>query len=145
MRKFDWPITSKKKTFREAPQNRRLYFEIQSSSPFGTPICLELGNSLLWHPHPYFQILKKKKLPRKFHCPSGKWTVGSPHSSPNTTWKKNPRPGPPTRKKQKGRPLHTIMQVLIGCMEILFLKLAANYFWPGLNLIALPKNTQPIQ
>jgi len=101
MRKFDWPITSKKKTFREAPHNRRLYFEIQSSSPFVTPICPELGNSLLWHPDPYLQIFLIKKLPPKVHCPSGKWTVGSPHSSPNTTWKKNPPPLPTHKKKTK--------------------------------------------
>jgi hypothetical protein len=28
----------------------------------------------------------------------------------------------------------------IGCMELLFLILACHYFWPELNLIALPKN-----
>ncbi len=33
-------------------------------------------------------------------------------------------------------------RLLIGCMEILFLKLAATIFWPG--LIALPLNTLPI-
>jgi len=32
-------------------------------------------------------------------------------------------------------------QLLIDCMEILFLKLAGHYFWPGIT--ALPKNTSP--
>jgi hypothetical protein len=38
-------------------------------------------------------------------------------------------------------------QLLIGCMEILFLKLACYYFQEGLgamNVRALPKNTVPI-
>jgi hypothetical protein len=33
-------------------------------------------------------------------------------------------------------------QLLIGCMEILFLKIGCHYFWPG--LIVLPKNTLTI-
>jgi hypothetical protein len=60
--------------------------------------------------------------------------VGNPLSSPNTTWKKTPF-HPPTRKK--GKPLHLIMCLLIGCMEILFIKLVAIIF--GLGLIALLK------
>jgi len=48
----------------------------------------------------------------------------------------------PHPREKKGRPLHSMTRLLIGCMEILFLKLAATIFWPG--LIALPLNTLPI-
>jgi hypothetical protein len=89
----------------------------------------------------------------------------SPLSTPNTSFKKRP-PFPPTHKKKKGRTLHFMKRLLIGCIEILFIneffamdsfhlcpknnnnnnkiifiKLACHYFWPG--LIALPKNTLP--
>jgi hypothetical protein len=37
--------------------------------------------------------------------------------------------GTPLRSAtQQGRPLHSMLQLLIGCMEILFLKLAATIF-----------------
>jgi hypothetical protein len=67
---------------------------------------------------------KIKKLVCKVHCPIENWTL----STPNTTWEKRPQ-SPPTRKK--GRPLHSMTQLRIGCMEILFLKLAATIL--GLN------------
>ncbi len=124
MRKFDWPITPKEKTIK-APQIEGSILKYRVPPPLGTLICQELGNSLLWHPHPFLQILIKKT---SMESPLSKWTVNSRQS---------------THKKKKEWPLHTIMQLFIGCMEILFLKLAANYFWP--RLIALPKNTQPIQ
>ncbi len=59
----------------------------------------------------------------------GKWTVDSWLSTPNTTWKK-PYPSPPTHKTKKGdlSPLPSMTWLLIGCMEILFLKLAATIF-----------------
>ncbi len=49
-------------------------------------------------------------------------------------------PTPPIRKK--GGPIHFIMWLLIGCMEIFFLKFGCPYFWPGLR--ALPKSTLPV-
>ncbi len=45
-------------------------------------------------------------------------------------------------QEQKGRTLHSMRRLLIGCMEILILKLAATTF--ALGLIALPKNTLPM-
>jgi hypothetical protein len=56
------------------------------------------------------------------------WTVHSPHQTKlanKIPFLSAPSP-PPTR--QKGRPLHCMTQLLIGCVEILFLKLAANIF-----------------
>jgi hypothetical protein len=55
-------------------------------------------------PHPQLKTEKKKKKKglhgnSTLHCPSGKCTVDSSLSTPNTTWKKK-HPLPPT----KGRP-----------------------------------------
>jgi hypothetical protein len=36
MNQFDWPITQKNETM-EAPQDRRFYFEVLSSSPLAHP------------------------------------------------------------------------------------------------------------
>jgi hypothetical protein len=79
--------------------------------------CQELGNSLLWpFPPPLQNPQEKKKIA---------WKVDSdsPLSTPNTTWKKTPPPPHPQEKK--GRPM---MQLLVGCMKILNLKLAATTF-----------------
>jgi hypothetical protein len=35
---------------------------------------------------------------------------------------------PPTLTREKGRPSHSMTQLLIGCIEILFVKLAATIF-----------------
>jgi hypothetical protein len=45
-------------------------------------------------------------------------------------WPLVPRnvPSPVMQVENKGRPLHSMAQLLIGCMEILFLKLAATIF-----------------
>jgi hypothetical protein len=59
-------------------------------------------------------------------------TVHSPHQSQLEG--KNP----PSRDA-----LSSMTQLFIGCMEILFLKLASTRF--GLDYIALPKNTLPIR
>jgi len=52
------------------------------------------------------------QLALKVECPLSKWKVNSPLSTPNTTRKKPPHP----------------LKLLIGCNEILFLKLAATIF-----------------
>jgi hypothetical protein len=96
---------------------------------------------LLWHPHPSLQFYFFKNFHGKstVQVQSEQQAVHTPHQ----TQLEKKHPSPAHLQEKKGRPLHIIMQLLIGCMEILFLKLAANYFWPG--LMALPKNTQPIQ
>jgi hypothetical protein len=54
------------------------------ASQFDWPIINMSGNSLLWHsPH----APPKKNLAWKIHCRSGKWTVDSTLSTPNTTLK----------------------------------------------------------
>jgi len=106
MSQLDWPITYKKKETMEAPQNRRFYFEIQSSSPlahlcrwkednicqsiwdksevllgtlWGT--CQELGNSLLWPLLP--QKIKNKNA--WMESESGQSTLGTKHNFKNGT------------------------------------------------------------
>jgi hypothetical protein len=78
-------------------------------------------------PHPK---KKKKSDARESPLSSGKWTVRSP---PNTTWENHPPPVPP--KNKKGRALHSMRWLLIGCMETQFLKLAATIF--GLPMVSL--------
>jgi len=75
---------------------------------------------------------QKKKKKRK---------VKSRLCTPNTTWKKK-TPPPPYPQDRKGRTLRSMTRLLIGCMEILFLKLATILFWLGPT--ALLKNTQSI-
>ncbi len=71
---------------------------------------LGLGNSLLWPSLPHIENkTKQNNLSSKVHSPSGK------------------SPLPPSHKK-KGRTFHSMAQLLVGCMEILFLKLAAPIF-----------------
>jgi hypothetical protein len=55
--------------------------------------------------------------------PSEQWTVHSPRQ---TQLEKKILPHTSTRNK--GRPLHSMTQLLISCKEILFLKLAATIF-----------------
>jgi hypothetical protein len=55
---------------------------------------------------------------------SEQWTIHSPQQT--KLEKKNPLLPPPIRKK--GMPLHSMTLLLIGWMEILFLKLAATTF-----------------
>jgi hypothetical protein len=62
-----------------------------------------------------------------------KGAIHSPHQT--QLGKKKPLSTHPQEKK--GKPLHFIMCLLIGCMEILFIKLATIIF--GLGLIALLK------
>ncbi len=73
---------------------------------------------------------KKQSLHRKsiVHCPTAKWTVNSTLSTPNTTGKKKTAPLPSSPKRKT---LHSMTQLPIGCMEILFLKLIVIIF--GLN------------
>jgi hypothetical protein len=62
----------------------------------------------------------------------GKWTVDSPLSTPITTW--NPTCTPHPQEKKGRQPMHSKMQLLIGCM-ILFLKLAAlSLAWTTVSL-----------
>jgi hypothetical protein len=66
---------------------------------------------------------KKKEKRKKLDMESEQWTVHSPHKSLLDD-QETPRPPP----KRKEMPLHSMMQLLICCMEILFLKLAATIF-----------------
>jgi len=71
----------------------------------------------------------KKQLAWKVECPLSKWKVNSGQSTlhkKQNLRKKNPLLPPPVRKK--GMPLHSMTLLLIGWMEILFLKLAATTF-----------------
>jgi hypothetical protein len=57
---------------------------------------------------------------------SEQWTAHSPHQ---TQLEKKTAPPPHTHKEKKvGHLLHSMTWLLIGCMEILFLKLAATIF-----------------
>jgi len=51
---------------------------------------------------------------------SERWTLHTKHNL-----KHRPTPHP---RENKGRPLHSMTQLLIACMEILLLKLAATIF-----------------
>ncbi len=138
----------------EAPQNGRFYFEVSSSSPLAQvhmwkedKVCQAYGIKVrcYWellgiHVRNLvtlcFDTLPNKQTKRKrslhgmstVHCPSGKWTMDSPFSTPNTTWKKHGSPSPHPQGKKVGHLLHSMTWLLIGCMEILFLKLAATIF-----------------
>jgi len=48
MNQFDWPITQKNETM-EAPQDRRFYFEVLSSSPLAHPYGWKEDNNLPKH------------------------------------------------------------------------------------------------
>jgi hypothetical protein len=72
--------------------------------------------------------------PCKEHPTYVVWTI---HSAHQTQLEKNYHPSHP--QENKGGPLHSMTQLLIGCMEIIFLKLASTIFWP--ELIPNPKVT----
>jgi len=102
MGKFDWPITSKKKTYREAPQNRRLYFEIQSSSPLAHLYVRNLGTlcSDTLTPTSKFFFYKTST-----ESPLSKWKVNGGQSTLLTKHnlkKKPPSPAHPQEKKKGG-------------------------------------------
>ncbi len=50
---------------------------------------------------------------------------------------------PPTQRWKEGRPLHSLMPTSHWLHGNFIHKIGCHYFWPG--LIALPKNTLPIQ
>ncbi len=119
----------------EAPQNRRFSFEVWSSFP--------LAQLYGWTADNICQSMHGKVT---IYCPSGNWTVHSPHqtqlakkipflSSPSTPLHSTP----PTR--QKGRPLHCMTRLLMLHGNSIP-KIGCHYFWPG--RIAFPKNTLPI-
>jgi hypothetical protein len=60
--------------------------------------------------------------------PLSKWKVKSGQSTLHTkhNLRKTPLPRPPNHKEKKGRHLHSMTRLLIGFMEILFIKLAAT-------------------
>jgi hypothetical protein len=70
---------------------------------------------------------KKKKLHEKsivhFQLESEGYTLHTKHN-----FKKKKQHLPPYRQDKKGRTLHSMTRLLISCMEILFLKLAAVIF-----------------
>jgi len=53
---------------------------------------------------------------------SEQWTIRAPHL------KIKNHPSPPTLTREKGRPSPSMTQLLIRCIEILFIKLAATIF-----------------
>ncbi len=85
----------------------------------------ELGNSLLWTT-PQTKFFYKMLAWKVYwaHSPSRKWNSGQSTLHTKHNWKEK-NPPPPTYKKKR-RPLHSRTQLLKGCMEILFLKLAAT-------------------
>jgi hypothetical protein len=126
---FDWHIAQINESM-EAPYNSRFYLEVQSSCPLAhiygwkeDNICQSIWDKSevlgpLCFPLPPNREKKQLHGKSTVQCPSGNWTVDSPLSTPNTALKKNPIPSAPL----------STMQLLIGCMEILFLKLAATIF-----------------
>ncbi len=101
----------------EAPQNRRFSFKVWSSFP--------LAQLYGWKEDNICQSMHGKVT---IYCPSGILNSGQStlHTKHNLQKKSPSSPTPATR--QKGRPLHCMTRLLIGCMEILFLKLAATIF-----------------
>jgi hypothetical protein len=87
---------------------------------------------------------KKKNLWRKYKVPFWSIEFFLPFDPP--THVKGGRHLPKhmghNLKEKKGGSIHFITWLLIGCMEILFLKFGCPYFWPWLR--ALPKSTLPI-
>jgi hypothetical protein len=59
---------------------------------------------------------------------SERWTVQSPHQSSNTTWKFKTTLLRTHKNKMEAPSLHDTPSLFIGCMEILFLRLAATIF-----------------
>ncbi len=73
---------------------------------------------------------KGKKIELKVECPLSKWTMNKRQSTFHTkhNLKKNPYPLPPPPTRKKRKPFHSMTHLLIGCMEILLLKLATTIF-----------------
>jgi len=111
MSQFDWPNTPKNETV-DAPDIEGSNMKYRDP-PLWPPYIPKGGQHLPQHvgwkwgawTTPAPPKIKEKGLHAKstVHCPSGKWTVNSPLSKPNTTWKKKPSL-PPTHKKKKGSP-----------------------------------------
>jgi hypothetical protein len=62
---------------------------------------------------------------------SGTWELFAWNGKTTLLTKCNLKKKPPllsTHKKKKVRPLHSMARLLIGCMKIIFLKLAATIF-----------------
>jgi hypothetical protein len=129
MSQFDWPITQKKKKLwrllktegsilkHRVPFLWRLFGEHIRN--LGT-LCFEPPPK----PNFFIKSLHGKSTGHIVQVKSEQWTVHSPHQT--QLERKNPPPTP--TYKNKRRPLHSRTQLLIGCMEILFLKLAATIF-----------------
>jgi hypothetical protein len=80
---------------------------------------------------------KKKTLAWKVHYPSGKWTMDSPLSTPNTTFKQKPSLTFTHKKNGEAPYLHYVTSHWLHGNFIL--KIKCHYFWP--KLITYPKNT----
>jgi hypothetical protein len=94
---------------------------------------------VLWQP-PIPPKRTKKKLACKVDCPSGKWTVNNPLSTPNTTWTKKTLLLSHPQEKREAPSLHGVPSHRLQGNSIA--KIGCHYFWP--ELIALPKNNLPI-
>jgi hypothetical protein len=90
---------------------------IELSSSFVVPMCVSFDPFAT----PFPQGLHRKSI---IHYPNGQWTKGNPLSTPNTSWKKKTLSTHP--QEENGSPLHLMMCLFIGCMEILFIKLATT-------------------
>jgi len=135
---------SKKNKAMKAPKNKRFYFEVyldERTTTFAKVYIYGIkvmcywelfgehvmnGNSLLWSLAPTPKKNRKKLHEKSIvHCPIGKWRVHSPHE---TQLEKENTTSSVTHKIKKEGPFTPWHVLLISCMEILFLKLAAIIF-----------------
>jgi hypothetical protein len=91
MNQFDWPVTQKNETM-EAPQDKRFYFEVLSSSPLAHPYGWKEDNNL-----PKHMGLKWDAMENMLGNTLGTWAILGTHCElkGNTLgtrekWKKNP-------------------------------------------------------
>jgi len=118
-----WLHHSKKMKLWKLPQNRRFSFEVWSSLP--------LAQLYGWKEDNICQSMHGKV---SIYCPSGKWSVDSPLSTPNTTCKKYPLPLPPHKAKSEAPSLHDTTSHWLHGNSIP--KIGCHYFWP--RRIAFP-------
>jgi hypothetical protein len=88
----------------------------------------------------HLQEGEKKSLHAKsiVYCPSGKWTMDCPLSTPKTTWKKK-TPAPLTHKKRReATSLHNVTSHWLhrNCIP----KIGCHYFWPRVTALLINLN-----
>jgi hypothetical protein len=140
MSQFGWPITQKKRNYGGSPKVEGSILKYRVPPLWPTYI----GERRTTCAHGikvrcYWELFREHDGKWMFHWPSGKWTVDTPLSTPNTTWKKKSPPHP--QEKREDPSLHDATSHWLNGNSTP--KFVWHYFWPG--LIALPKNTLPIQ